>query len=219
MSSQIRTIGVHGEGSVTIVPDLAYLVFGVEMTDVDLARARRANATRMAAVLAALKALGVAETDLRTSGYQVRQEYSHPEQRPAGYHVSNTILATVRDLTTLGDAIDAAVGAGANRIQSVRLDLADKADALRRAREAAVADARDKAEQHARLSGMRLGMPLAIVESGGHSPPSHAVYDAPPFARRLAAPAHPTPIEAGESLISLLVQITYEIGEVQSTAD
>lgn len=209
MSSQIRTIGVHGEGSVTIVPDLAYLVFGVEMTDVDLARARRANATRMAAVLAALKALGVAETDLRTSGYQVRQEYSHPEQRPAGYHVSNTILATVRDLTTLGDAIDAVVGAGANRIQSVRLDLADKA----------VADARDKAEQHARLSGMRLGMPLAIVESGGHSPPSHAVYDAPPFARRLAAPAHPTPIEAGESLISLLVQITYEIGEVQSTAD
>lgn len=191
MSSQIRTIGVHGQGSVTIVPDLAYLVFGVEMTDVDLARARRANATRMAAVLEALKALGVDETDLQTSGYQVRQEYSHPEQRPASYHVSNTILATVRDLTTLGDAIDAAV----------------------------IADARDKAEQHARLSGMRLGMPLAIVESGGHSPPSHAVYDAPPFARRLAAPAHPTPIEAGESLISLLVQITYEIGEVQSTAD
>jgi uncharacterized protein YggE len=219
MSSQPRTVGVHGEGRVSVEPDLAYLVVGIETAGADLARAQRENATGMAAVLDRLRALGIAPGDLRTSGYNVQQGYDHREQRPTGFQVSNTVGAIVRDLARLGDVIDAAVAAGANRIHSVRFDRADKTDAIRRAREAAVADARDKAAQLARLGGLRLGAPLTIVEDGGVGTPTGAEYDSPPFLARARQTAAATPIAAGEAAIRLVVWITYELGAADETAE
>lgn len=222
MSGGARTLSVHGEGQVAVRPDLATLLVGVEIADPDLARAQRDNTARMTAILAALKGAGIAERDLRTSGYAVHQAYRPPDPRrgatddPPGYQVSNTVRATVRDLARLGETIDLAIAAGANRVHSITFDLEDKAGAIRQARAAAVADAREKAEQYAALTGMRLGTALAIVEGGDRGRPPHFEKEAVLTVQRSPSP---TPIESGEGVMRLTVQILYEIAEAPARGD
>ena len=224
MSGGARTLSVHGEGQVAVRPDLATLLVGVEIAAPDLARAQRDNTARMTPILAALRGAGIAERDLRTSGYAVHQAYRPPDPRrgpaddPPGYQVSNTVRATVRDLARLGETIDLAIAAGANRIHNIAFDLEDKAEAIRQARAAAVADARAKAEQYAALTGLRLGTPLAIVEGGDRGMPPQPGYELPPFVRKMreAVVTGSPPIEAGEGAIRLTVQILYELIEATS---
>ncbi len=205
-----RTVSVSGEGTITVKPDLAHVVFGVVTTDADLSRAQSENATRMGAILDRLKALGIEEKDLQTVGYNISPQHGRDGGQVTGYVVSNGVRATVRDLGRLGATIDAASAAGANRVGGISFDLANKDDALRRAREAAVADARAKAEQYARLVSAQLGAPVTITENSNSG--AAPQYQAPRAAA--AAPGQPaptTPIETGEGTVRLAVQITYEI--------
>ena len=116
--------------------------------------------------------------------------------------------ATVRDLNTLGETIDQVVAAGATRVQGIAFDLAKKDDAIRQAREAAVNDARAKAEQYATLTNVQLGGPVTINE-GGATPRTALPAAAPASAGGAATP--PTPIEVGEGTVTVSVQLTYEI--------
>ncbi|HEX5503990.1 MAG TPA: SIMPL domain-containing protein [Thermomicrobiales bacterium] len=201
----LRTINVTGAGSVSVTPDLAYVTFGVETTGTDLAQAQSANATAMTAVLDKLKSLGIAAADLRTTGYSVAPQYDR-DQHLTGYRVANGVVATVRDLKALGSDIDQAVAAGATRVQGIAFDVSNKADAIGKAREAAVNDARAKAEQYAKLTNVQLGAPVTITE--GSAPPPQPIRQ-PAAAPAGAAPT--TPIEPGENTITVTVQITYEI--------
>lgn len=202
-----RTVSVAGAGRVTVAYDLASVTFGVETSDAELAPAQAENARRTAALLDRLKALGIAEKDLQTVGYNVSPQYGDNGARLTGYRVVNGVRATVRDLGRLGAMIDAAVAAGANRVHGIGFDLSNKEDATRRAREAAVADARGKAEQYARLTGLQLGAPVTIVEGGGEVPKYR---EAAPRAAGAMADAV-TPIEPGQGAVTLTVQIVYEL--------
>jgi uncharacterized protein YggE len=204
-AAKVRSIAVTGQGTVMFKPDLAYATFGVVTTGTSLAAVQGENATRMAAVLEILKGLGIAEKDLQTVGYNVYPQYDR-DGAPTGYQVANTVRATVREIATLGATIDAAVAGGANRIAGIAFDLANEAQAVQQAREAAVNDARAKAEQYARLTGVTLGGPLSIAESGGATVRDVAGTGAVP-----AAAGASTPIEVGQSSISISVQISYEI--------
>ena len=198
-----RTVSVGGEGRVAVKPDLASVTFGVQSTSANLAAAQDDNSTRMAAVIARVKGSGVADADVQTTGYSVAPQYD--KDRLTGYQVTNNVRVTVRAIDKLGALIDAAVAAGANRVGGISFDVANKADAIARARELAVADARAKAEQYAKLTGVTLGGPVTITETGGTSAPRTAV----PVAAPAAGGA--TPIETGESTIGIAVQITYEL--------
>lgn len=200
----VRSITVSGQGSVAVKPDLAHATFGVATTGTNLAAAQSENATRMAAVLARLKGLGLAERDLQTIGYTIYPQYDK-EGQPSGYQVVNRVRATVRDIASLGTTIDAAVAAGANRVDSIAFDLANKAQAQQQAREAAVAGALAKAQHYATLTGVALGAPLTIVESGGTTTLDTTTRAVP------AGAGASTPIETGEGTITVQVQITYAI--------
>lgn len=199
------TVTVDGEGEAAAQFDLAQVVFGVVTTGADLAQAQRDNAARTTAVLDRLKALGIAERDLQTVNYSVSPRYEGDKATQAGYHVNNSVRATVRDLNALGATIDAGIAAGANQVQGIRFDLSNRDEVLRRAREAAFNNARAKAEQYARLSGRQLGALLAVVEGGGAPQP----YAMPAAARSDASAA--TPIQPGESTVRLTVQVRYEL--------
>lgn len=200
-----RTIAVRGEGRVAVTPDLAYVTFGVETSGANLVQAQRENTALMTAVLDTLKASGIEEKDLQTVGYNVSPQIDR-EGRQTGWRVGNVVRATVRDLSSLGGTIDQVVAAGATRVSGVSFDVANKDDAIRRAREAAVADARGKAEHYARLTNVQLGAPVTIVED---SSPARAPQPAGAPAQRGGDGS--TPIEAGEGTITVTVQISFEI--------
>lgn len=204
VDSSTRSISITGQGQVKVTPDMASIVFSVESSGADLATAQSDNATRTQAVIAKLKALGIADTDLQTSGYNIMPQYDK-DQKLTGYRVVNGVRATVRDLSKLGTTIDEAVKAGANRISSLSFDVADKSAAIRKAREGAVADARSKAEQFATLTNATLGNVLTISETTAEPDYRSAVPAAAPAA------GGATPIEPGQGAITLTIQITYEL--------
>lgn len=206
-ASAPRTVSVGGEGRVAVRPDLAYAVFGVDTTNASLAQAQAENNQRMTAVLDKLKARGLQDRDLQTVGFSVSPQYDR-EGRPNGYRVSNGVRATVRDLTALGPIIEETVAAGATTVRGISFDIANKEDAVRQAREAAVKNARDKADQYARFAGVQLGGPVKIDEQTAPSQPAVPQPAAAPAAGRAAdAP----PIEAGEGYVVVTVEVTYEI--------
>ncbi len=204
VDSGVRSVSVAGQGEVKVTPDLARIVFSVDSSGVDLVAAQGDNAKRTQAVIDKLKALGIADADLQTSGYNVSPQYDK-EQKLTGYRVANGVRVTVRDLKALGATIDAAVGAGANRISNLSFDVANKIEATRKAREAAVADARTKAEQYAQLTNSTLGLVLTISEGTAAGGPEYRTAPA------ATAAGGATPIEPGQGAITLSVQVTYEL--------
>ncbi len=179
-SGPTRTITVVGQGEVKARPDIATINVGVEVLAPTVEAATADAEKQMKAVLAAVKALGIADKDIQTSNYSINFERQQPGAEgaaaaaasPAGYYrVSNMVQVTIRDLDQVGAVLEAAVQAGANNVWGVSYSL-DKTQLLESAaREAAVKDARSRAEALAQLHGASLGEAIAISEVvGGASP-------------------------------------------------
>jgi len=207
-----RTITVIGQGRAFGTPDVAYITVGIETRGESVQVAAEENRAKMAALLEALKKLGIADKDLRTSNYSVYSErlpLYEPSSGTKGdsgavvYHVNNQVMVTVRDLTKLGEALDAAVAAGANNIYGVSFTVDDPSALQDVARTDAVADARARAESLAKLADVSVGDVLTISEVTGGAVPVY--YDS------VKGAGAGTPIEAGQLEVQMSVQVTYAI--------
>ncbi len=212
MSTQVadspaRTVTAAGIGRVCVASDVVELRLGVTVTRPTAGAAQAEAAVTMSAILAALRAAGVANRDLRTEGLALQPVMDYRDDGPPtlrGYELRNGVVARLRDLARLPDAVDGAIAAGATSLDGVRFDVEDRAAAEAAAREAAVADALAKAAALARAAGAELGPVLSVTE-GVVEPPTP--FPAPRGAHLMAAEAAPTPVEAGESEISVTVQV------------
>ncbi len=203
-----RTITVTGTGMVTLTPDIAYIYIGVQTQNASASTAVSDNTTQAQAVIAAIKGFGVDDKDIKTTNFSIypQQQYDN-NGRLIGviYQVNNTVYVTVRDLTKLGDLLDATVKAGANNINSIEFDVADKTAALAQARQASVDNAKAQADQLTKATGVQLGEVQTISYSDS-TPPVPV-----PFARADSLAASSVPISAGSLQISTTVSIVYGI--------
>src|SRR3546814_15476099 len=86
--------------------------------------AMKENASRMTAVIAALRTAGVAEKDMQTSSVNLQPQYRYQENQPpplVGYQASNMVQVRFRKLEDSGRIIDALVAPGANQINVTSL--------------------------------------------------------------------------------------------------
>ena len=215
VGGQQEGVWVSGEGKVTAVPDLAIVVLGIEAQAATVAEAETQASEAMDRVMAALEDNGVAEKDIQTQYFSVYQRTQWDEimgeEVVIGYQVSNMVTAKIRDIDNAGLIIDAVVTAGGDliRINSINFSIDDPSVYLDEMREEAMADAKDRAEQLARLAGVRLGKPIYISESSYWPSPEYPrVYYEGGMA---PAPAAPPPISPGEMEVTLNVQIAYAI--------
>jgi uncharacterized protein YggE len=199
------TLSVLGTGAVTTKPDTARMSAGVTTQAPNAADAIGANAAEMSKVIAALKRAGVASKDLQTEFVSVNPRYDDNGQAIVGYSASNSVSAVVRELSKVGDVIDAAVAAGANNVSGPSLARDDQDKLYRDALEAAVANARQKATALAHAAGISLGKVRSLNESpqGDVSPVM--------FGAALAAQREATPIEPGAAEITATVRIVFAI--------
>jgi len=208
-------IWVNGEGKVTVTPDVAILSVGIESQETSVAQAQEIAATAMDTVINQLKQRGIAEKDIRTTSFSIIRvtRYDEPKQQEMtiGYRVTNTVSAKIRKIADAGPIIDAAAQAGGDltRINSISFTVDDPTAFEREVRQKAMADAESKAKQLANLSGVKLGKPIYINESGGFIPIRQEFFAVPAPAPAFAAA--PTPILPGEQEIRLNVQVVYEI--------
>lgn len=155
-----HTISVSGTGRVLISPDLADLRLGVTITATTVEAARAGNAAAMTAVIASLKANGIAERDIQTTILSLSPVYDYTTNtnppRLTGYTLTNTVAVTIHDLDTVGEAIDDALEAGATTLDSIAFRVEDQAAAEKRARESAMAEAKAKAQTLASAAGVSI---------------------------------------------------------------
>jgi len=216
VSSQQQGIWVAGEGKVSVVPDVVTLRLGIEAQEASIAEAQSKGTEAMNRVMDALTDNGVAEKDIQTQYFRIRQvtrwDDVKQEEVVVGYRVTNMVTAKIRDIDKVGPIIDAVAAAGGDltRIDSIDFSIDDPSEYYEEARQEAMADAEAKAKHLATLAGVTLGKPTYISE-GVQVPPTvypRVVYEQAPIPA--PAPA-PPPISPGEMEISLTLQVAYAI--------
>ncbi|TZE82800.1 SIMPL domain-containing protein [Calorimonas adulescens] len=202
-----NVITVNGEGVIKAKPDMAYINLGVETKGKTAKEAQDSNADTMGKVIQALKGMGITENDIRTTNYNIYPEQYFDDKtnqsKISGYHVTNMVEVTVRDVDKVGSVIDATGNAGANIMYGVSFTISDNSAYYQQALQLAAKDARSKAEGIAKGLGVNLGTPLRIVEqsnSGG------TVYN---INQSQAMKAGGTPITSGELEIKAQITVDY----------
>lgn len=211
-----KSIEVSGVGVAYGAPTLARVQIGVQSRASDVKAALAKNAENMRAVISALESAGVAEKDIATSEYQVihqsgesvpgGQQSPSPPERGAGYYeVTTSVTVTVRELGRLGTILDDSFAAGANLAGGISFGVSDPAalEAIARAR--AFGDAKGRAEQLAKLAGVRLGRAERITEMTGRPPIG------PAFAGALAAPGLAPPVSGGELAVQVSLEVIFPV--------
>jgi len=203
------TLSSHGEARTN--PDQASISLGVTTEAATAAEAMAQNRTRMNAVVAAIRAQGVAERDIQTSNLNLNPQQVYRENeapRITGYQVSNTVTVLVRDLARLGPVVDAVVRSGANQVNGISFGLANVDAQSEEARRTAVRNIQRKAEQYASAMGMRVARLVSLSESGGYTPPRPV-----PMARMamMEVAANQTPVQPGEVEVRVDVTAVYEL--------
>ena len=203
-------IWVNGLGSVTVSPDIAVLNVGVEAKDKTVEDARNQAAEAMDQIMQALKARNIDNKDIKTQFFNISPEYvwndRTRQQDLVGYRVNNQVTVKVRDIDSAGPVIDDVVEAGGNlaRIQGISVIRENTKPFESQARKLAVEDLMEKAQQYADLTGVKLGAPIFLSETGGFTvKTAPAAMDAG-FAESSARAS--TPISVGELNVQISVQ-------------
>jgi len=205
-----RMINVSGSGTASARPDEVALRLGVETTAETAREAVAENSEQMTAVIDALREGGVPEENIQTQMVRLQAQYETVTREPredgqrelVGYTASNIVEARTADLEAVGQLLDAAVAAGANRIEGLRFELSDPAELLEQARKAAWGDAEEKATQLAELAGVELGEVRTIDEAT--TAPRPVPRAEPALEAELAVP-----IEPGTEEIRVDLQVTW----------
>jgi uncharacterized protein YggE len=207
-----RTINVNGTGIVYGSPDIATADIAVVTRNADVKTASDENTRQMTAVLAALRALGVADTDIRTSNYNiVIEEQRDPEGNLTGtreYVITNTVAVTFRNLSVVGEGLEAAIAAGANQVSNINFSLEDTSALSADARAKAMSDALSRAEQLAGAAGVEIDRPYSISESFSFIPVARNLDFGVGGAAEVAAAV---PVESGQIMVQVDVNVTYLI--------
>ena len=202
----LHTITVTGTGSVTRVPDVARVSVGVSVTKASVKGARDSAGKSMQAVIAAIKAMGIDEKDIKTISIDLSPEYSNSSTpKIVGYRMSQQLQITVRDLDKAGDVVDTATAKGATEVNGLWFEVDDPASSMDEARAAAITQARTSAQKMAAAAGVSLGGGVSISESVA-SVPGPYYYGAAAFDA-----AALTPVERGTQDVQATVTVIFEI--------
>ena len=207
-AAELRTITMSGHGEMRAVPDQVQINAGVTSSAATAAAALTANTARMKGVFDTLRKMGVPERAIQTISFSVSPQYTgganNERPRLTGYQVNNEVSVRLDDVSKLGAALDALVTASANQMNGINFSIREPAPLLEKARAAAVADARARAETYAKAAGVTLG-PVQSIHEAGAEPPR-------PMYKVMAMSAERSvPVAAGEESVTADVSIVWEI--------
>jgi len=205
------SVTVGGSGEVAAAPDRAVLSIGVIAEDKQAQEAQRQMAATLQRVIQAIRAAGVAEAKIRSTGIALNPVYAQPGTKPApetpritGYRALDTLRVQIEQVERVGAVIDGAIGAGANHMGGLTFDLRDELPLRRQALQSAVQDARAKAEAIAAGLNLQLGEVLEVREEGPRAPYA--------LERRVAAPAAAgTPVQPGQVQVGAAVTVRFRL--------
>jgi len=195
-------------------PDHASIGAGVVTSAPTAVEAMRQNATAMDSVVRALKARGIAERDIQTSGINLSPQYDYsPQQqgqppRLTGYQVSNQVRVTTSDIARLGTLLDTLVAAGGTSIDGPNFYVDNPDASLDTARAHAMERANARALLYARAAGYSSARLVSLSEGGAANPQPVPMMA---MARMAADAAAPTPVQPGQVSNSVTISVQYRL--------
>jgi uncharacterized protein len=206
----IRSITVSGEGKVTVRPDTASLSLGVQTVRPTATDALNRTNASADALIAALKAAGIGNDDIATSGLSIYPQYGSTNNAITGYQASNNVTVTVRTITEVGRLIDVAVTAAGDDITigGVSFFVDDTEALIGSARVDAIDNARKRAGEYATAAGVSVGAVQEISEASINSV-SPQMYRVASMAKFSGGAS--TPIESGTQDLTVAVTVVYEL--------
>lgn len=174
------TLHVQGSATLTVAPDQAVLSIGFFCEDPVSSIAQKLTADTSAAILAAVQAAGIPQEDIATTNLNTSPVYDYVDgtSKLRGYQVTHTYAITIRDITKVGDVLDAALKAGANQTNGISYSFSKEQDVYLQALGQAVQNASAKADALAIASGVWLGNLQQITELTSNARPyAYAVMD------------------------------------------
>lgn len=204
---------VSGEGKVTVVPDTGIVDLGITSNKSTVKAAQAEANTVIMNINKAVRDLGVAEKDLKTSNYSVYPQYDYQNggNRITGYQVTASLTVTIREIDKINDVVDAATANGANTVGGIQLTVDETAQKklLQQAREEAVQEAKEKAASLARAAGISLGKLVNVVETPTNEFPRPMMY-AKEAVMNAGGADSATQIQPGSTDIVTSVTLFYE---------
>ena len=198
------TVTVVGEGTQNATPDNALISLGVSVRRGSAGDALNAANVEMASLLKAIKAEGVADGDIQTTGLSI---YQDTQYGAVGYRAANSATVKIHHLSNVGGVITAAQKSVGDDIQlnGITLQLSDNTNQLKGARQSAMTAAAARAKEWANLAGRHLGKVLSVsevVSSGGGSPCGSGGG---------CGGGGGAPIQAGQMNVTVDVAVVYEL--------
>lgn len=201
---------VSGTGKVSAVPNTAQISIGVTKSAPTVESAQQQSNTITNQIIADLKNLGIEEKNIITSNYSVspNYDYSGGRQTMNGYTVTQNLEIKISPIERANSAIDIATRNGANVIGGVQFVLDDKTkrELLRKAREEAVNEAKEKAKELSSITGIRLGKIIDVQENT--SEPGRMMQLSADL--KAGVGGEPTQLAPGESTIQITITLSYE---------
>ncbi|MFI5281833.1 MAG: SIMPL domain-containing protein [Candidatus Dormibacterales bacterium] len=193
-----------GEATVSLKPDLAMVSAGVQSSQSTAAAAQSDLAAKAGKLIARIKGLGVADSDISTSGYYVSPMYEPDGQIVSGYTAAEDLVIKWHNVDTVGRTLDAMVQEGGATRITVGFGLSDPKSGQAQARSQAIAEARSKADAMANASGVRLGQVVRIsdLSTATEFPPQYAAG---------AAPSAVTQVPVGQLDVQVTVEVDFAI--------
>lgn len=207
-----RTIQVSAEGTIKAVPDVSKITAGVEVTKTTADEAQAEASKKVSAIIAVVKAKGVADKDIQTQSVSTspRYDYSGSSQQLAGYTGTGIITVTVRDVAKAQDILNTVTASGATSVYGPQLTFSDEKllEVQVKAQAEAVKNAKSKADNLAKASGAKVGKVVTITEadlSGKYYP----MFDTASGAGAVSSAKPVDSIQAGENEVTVTVAVTY----------
>lgn len=208
-----RSITTTGNGVVITQNNRAVMYLAVETMSPDAKQAAQDNANIMTKVKHAVIGAGAAPDKIETDNYTMYPvyEYDKGKVKSRKYEVNNRMKVVVEDLTKAGAVMDAAISAGANRIENIIFTVRNpgkyKDDALREAAQ----DARRKADIIAASLGKTVTNIISVTDNSVRVSPRNYMMNAKMAGGNDMAESVTTPMEGGDAKVESSVTVVFEI--------
>jgi len=212
---QTNTISVIWEGKSHITPDTLNINISVSELAKTTDLAQKQSDEKLAKVQAVLKSFEIDKKNIKTTNASINPEYdrSKSPQQLSGYRSLQSLNVKITGSgfeQKWANLIAKISEIGGVSVDNTTFSLEDENKATNEARENAFKNAKEKAEQLAKLAGLKLGKVSIISEQSTQSYP-RPMYTAGKEMMLTDTAASATSLSAWETEVSMTISISYEI--------
>lgn len=206
-------LSVVGEGKVDVIPDTAKVDVGISVQKGETVEETQGEMDEINnAIIAAMQQLGIDKKNIQTSNYSIypAYDYSSGSEVADGFNGNVSVSIKTNNIEQVSQVIEAATKAGANQVQGTTFQVEDPAKYREEARNMAIENAKEQAQNLADSLGIKLGKVVNIVEYSPNTGGPVPMYAAMSEARGLGGGGGGPDIQPGSQTISSVVTLYFE---------